>query len=77
MKLFYLTIFAAEAQTTGQTQGNGQYGVPGPNFFKNQGDYWPVEGCEENKRCWASAIKKKVNFTFSQYFLVPYIKELF
>ena len=39
--------------------GPAQAGSPGQEFFLNEGAYWPIAGCQQDKACYAWKIKSK------------------
>ena len=55
MKKLFFSIFL-----TGTAQGRDYFGgVPGQEFFINEGAYWPIAGCQQDKACYAWKIKTK------------------
>ena len=48
MKVAFITLFIGS-----------DAGAPGHQFFENQGEYWPANGCTKDTPCLAWKIKNK------------------
>ena len=51
-------------------------GSPGVEFFLNEGNYWPVAGCERDKACYAWKIQAKPGWENSNAKNLRYLLKL-